>query len=104
MFGCDYCSNIPRIGNKTAFNLIKKHKNIETILPLLKHVPDGYVQKYHRSRDLFSIYYDKLDMNQINIHHSYRNLDTLTNYLINDCNISESRVQNTIKKIMQGYK
>ena len=39
--GCDYCSSLPRVGNKTAFNHIKNFKNIEAMLPKVKELPDG---------------------------------------------------------------
>jgi flap endonuclease-1 len=102
--GCDYCTNIPRIGNKTAFNLIKKHGSIESILPNVKNVPEDYETKYKESRQLFMMYQDKLDMQQLTIHHSERRLDELYNYLTDTCNMSEKRVHNTIKKLKQGYK
>ena len=102
--GCDYCSNIPRVGNKTAFNLIQKHRSIESILPTLKIVPEGYEKKYKDSRYLFTMYHNKLDMHQLTLHNSNRDLDKLVNHLINTCGVSEKRVHNSIKKITQGYK
>lgn len=38
MAGCDYTSTIPRIGIKTGYDLIKKHKTIENILKELKAI------------------------------------------------------------------
>ena len=32
LLGCDYCGNVKGIGPKKAFELIKQHKNIETML------------------------------------------------------------------------
>lgn len=102
--GCDYCENIPRIGNKTAFNLIKKHGSVESILPTLKNVPEDYVGKYTESKRLFSMYHDTLDMQQLTIHHSQRKLDELFTYLTQTCSMSEKRVQNGIKKINHSFK
>tara|TARA_Y100000389_G_scaffold203253_1_gene251076 strand:- start:34 stop:1029 length:996 start_codon:yes stop_codon:yes gene_type:complete len=102
--GCDYCENIPRIGNKTAFSLIQKHSKIETILPITKNVPSDYETKYKESRSLFIQYHNKLDMQQLSIHHSSRDLDKLHDYLVNTCSMSEQRVHNSFKKIKQGYK
>ena len=34
--GCDYLSTIPKFGPGTALKYIKQHKNIETILEVLK--------------------------------------------------------------------
>jgi len=102
--GCDYCSNIPRIGNKTAYNLITKHSTIESILPLVKNVPEGYEVKYKESRRLFTMYHDTLDMQQLTIHHSSWNLDKLHDFLVNECFMNNKRVLNTFKKMKQGYK
>ena len=30
--GCDYCANVPKVGNTTALKMIKKHNNIEDII------------------------------------------------------------------------
>jgi flap endonuclease-1 len=102
--GCDYCANIPRIGNKTAFNLISKHGSIEHSLPHIKNVPDDYNETYKAARTLFTEYHDTLDMDQLTIHHSSRDLEALYNYLVQSCSMSDQRVQNAIKKIKQGYK
>ena len=102
--GCDYCSNIPRVGNKGAFNLIKKHGSIETALPLVKNVPEDYETNYKESRRLFKMYHNTLDLQQLTIHHSSWNLDNLYNYLTQTCSMSEKRVQNTLKKMKHGYK
>ena len=102
--GCDYCENIPRVGNKTAYSLIKKHRSIESILPAVKNIPDDYETKYKESRDLFKMYHDKLDLQQLSIHHSNWDLEKLYTFLVNDCSMGEKRVQNTFKKMKQGYK
>ena len=102
--GCDYCENIPRVGNKTAYTLIKKYRSIESILPAVKNIPDDYETKYKESRDLFKMYHDKLDLQQLSIHHSNWDLEKLYTFLVNDCSMGEKRVQNTFKKMKQGYK
>ena len=102
--GCDYCENIPRVGNKTAYTLIKKHRSIESILPSVKNIPDDYETKYKESRELFKMYHDKLDLHHLSIHHSNWDLEKLYTFLVNDCSMSEKRVQNTFKKMKQGYK
>lgn len=102
--GCDYCDNLPRIGNKTAYNLVKKHRTIEKIIPTIKNIPDDYEEKYKESRRLFTMYQDTLDLQQLTIHHSSRRFNELHEYLTSTCNMSEQRVTNAIKKINQGYK
>ena len=53
--GCDYCPTIPRIGIISAFNLIKTHRNIETILKNNPHLnlPDKYLEQFYSSRKIF---------------------------------------------------
>ena len=102
--GCDYCENLPRIGNKTAFNHIKKFKTIESLLPKIKALPECYEVKYKESRRLFTMYHDTLNLDELNIHHSEIRFDELFEYLTKTCSMSEKRVQNGIKKIQQGYK
>lgn len=102
--GCDYCENLPRVGNKTAFNHIKKMKTIEGVLPKIKVVPEDYEFKYKESRRLFRMYHDTLNLDELNIHHSEIQFDELFDYLTKTCSMSEKRVQNGIKKIKQGYK
>ena len=53
--GCDYCPTINRIGPKTAFELIKKYRNIETVLDNIKNkykIPDNF--DYKTARMLFN--------------------------------------------------
>ena len=50
------------------------------------------------------MYQNTLDLQQLTIHHSERKLDELFDYLTKTCSMSEKRVQNSIKKIKQGYK
>tara|TARA_B100000963_G_scaffold177107_1_gene154032 strand:+ start:1688 stop:2689 length:1002 start_codon:yes stop_codon:yes gene_type:complete len=103
--GCDYCESLPRVGNKTAYNVIKKYGSIEAVLPHLKtSVPEDYETKYTEARHLFTMYRDTLDMQQLTIHHSPRKFEELFEYLTKTCGMSELRVQNGIKKIQQGYK
>jgi flap endonuclease-1 len=102
--GCDYCESLPRIGNKTAFNHIKKYKSIEALLPKLKVKPNDYECKYKESRRLFTMYHDTLNLDELNIHHSEIRFNELFEYLTKTCSMSEKRVHNGIKKIQQGFK
>lgn len=55
LLGCDYCETIKGIGPKKALDLIKEHKNIETILQHLDteryKIPDNW--EYVEARALF---------------------------------------------------
>lgn len=58
--GCDYCPTIPKIASITAYDLIRKYKNIETIIEKINDgtiggtktvIPDNFT--YQKARDLF---------------------------------------------------
>ncbi|KAL8853984.1 MAG: hypothetical protein Q9221_001107 [Calogaya cf. arnoldii] len=56
--GCDYLANINKMGLKTAYRLVRKHKKIETILRMLQfdgqyHVPTGYLEAFQRAELTF---------------------------------------------------
>lgn len=42
LLGCDYCERIKKIGKKKALQLIKKHKNLETIFEMENIKIDNY--------------------------------------------------------------
>ena len=101
--GCDYCKNIPRIGNKTAYSLVQKYRCIEELLTTIKIIPDSYEYNYQCSRKLFTQYHDTLDIESCKVT-STLDIDALSSYLIHDCSMSEKRVQNSLKKISHIYK
>ena len=56
--GCDYLANIKRMGLKSAYRLVRKHKTIEKILRILSfdgqyHVPQGYLEAFHKAELTF---------------------------------------------------
>ncbi|KAL8674911.1 MAG: hypothetical protein Q9168_000715 [Polycauliona sp. 1 TL-2023] len=56
--GCDYLASIHKMGLKTAYRLVRKHKKIEKILRMLQfdghyHVPAGYLEAFHRAELTF---------------------------------------------------
>ncbi|KAL8695340.1 MAG: hypothetical protein Q9218_000098 [Villophora microphyllina] len=56
--GCDYLANINKMGLKTAYRLVRKHKTIEKILRMLQfdgqyHVPAGYLEAFQRAELTF---------------------------------------------------
>ena len=56
--GCDYLANIKRMGLKSAYRLVRKHKTIENILRILSfdgqyHVPPGYLEAFHKAELTF---------------------------------------------------
>ena len=56
--GCDYLANINRMGLKSAYRLVRKHKTIEKILRMLSfdgqyHVPPGYLEAFYKAELTF---------------------------------------------------
>lgn len=56
--GCDYLARINRMGLKSAYRLVRKHKTIEKILRMLSfdgqyHVPPGYLEAFYKAELTF---------------------------------------------------
>ena len=56
--GCDYLPSIQGIGLKTAWTLLKKHRNAENVIRTLKmegkkDVPPGYLQAFYLAEKVF---------------------------------------------------
>ena len=56
--GCDYLASIHRLGLKSAYRLVRKHKTIEKILRMLSfdgqyHVPPAYLEAFHKAELTF---------------------------------------------------
>lgn len=56
--GCDYLANIPKMGLKTAYRSIRKHRTVEKTLRMLQfdnhlHVPADYLAKFQQAELTF---------------------------------------------------
>jgi len=56
--GCDYLASINKMGLKTAYRLVRKHKTIERIISAVQfdgqfRVPSGYLQAFRRAEMTF---------------------------------------------------
>lgn len=56
--GCDYLTNIDKMGLKTAYRHVRKYKSIEKILRMLAfdgkyHVPPGYLESFRKAEMTF---------------------------------------------------
>jgi len=100
--GCDYCDSVPKIGNITALKLIKEHGNIETIINNnTKYAfPENYLDLFKQSKEIFLMWRDKIDVNDMNIQKSQKNMSGLIQFLVGEIEMNENKVQNGIKKIM----
>ena len=98
---CDYCPSIPKVGTVRSYNYIQNYRNIEALIESKKcnNIPEEFIQKYDNSRKLFEVFKDKIDLEDLPMHTSSCDYDKLNDYLVNDCAISEKRVENALKKI-----
>lgn len=102
--GCDYCDSVPKVGNVTALKLIKKYKNIESIIKNTKYeYPDNYIEKVKSSREIFMMWKDKINIDEIDIHKSQKNVSELLQFLVKDIEMNQTKVENGIKKTMNRF-
>jgi flap endonuclease-1 len=100
--GCDYCTNVPKVGNTTALKMIKKHNNIENIIEEYKNkyeFPEGYAELFNKSYDIFMMYREKLNVEDLNVHKSNKDVGGLIKFMVNDIEMDELRVQKAVKKL-----
>ena len=103
--GCDYCPTVPKIGNITALKLIRKYPTIEDIIQSTNYdFPENYFEVFTSAKKNFLEYYDKINMDDIQIYTSERNIPQLEKYLIQEIDMNEKKVYNTIKKLNNIYK
>lgn len=56
--GCDYLASINNMGLKTAYRMVRKHKNVEKVVRMLQfdgkfQVPKGYLEAFHQAEFTF---------------------------------------------------
>lgn len=83
--GCDYCDTIRGIGPKRAFELVRDHMNIETILEKIDtdkyKVPENWMFK--EARELF-INPDVTDPATIDLKWSEPNEEGIVEYMVKE--------------------
>ena len=104
--GCDYCPIVPKIGNVTAMKLINTHGSIEKIYEETStkyNFPEGYLDLFNNAKKNFKIFLDNIKIDDIDIKNSERNIEELSTFLINEIEMSDKRVQNSLKKFHNNY-
>jgi len=103
--GCDYCNQVPKIGNITALKLFQKHGTIEEIIKNTSYqFPENYLNTFMLAKENFLLYYDKVTMDKLEVFKSEINLEGLGKFLIEEINMNEKRVHTTLNKINNIYK
>ena len=103
--GCDYSPSIPRVGNVTAYNIIKTYGSIETFVQnnTKYDVPDNYMDTYRKSKELFMMYRNKLNVNELPFIKSEIDKEELHTYLVDECNLPDKNITNAINKLSNVY-
>ncbi|XP_069676369.1 flap endonuclease 1 [Periplaneta americana] len=103
LLGCDYCDSIKGIGPKRAIDLIKQHRDLETILKNLDKkkysVADDWM--YKEARQLF-IEPEVTDPEKVELKWSDPDEEGLVKYLCGDKAFNEDRVRNGSKKLAKA--
>ena len=103
--GCDYCSQVPKIGNITALKLFQKYGSIEEIIKNTSYqFPENYLETFNLAKENFLLYYDKITMDMFEVFKSDINIKGLRKYLVEEIDMNEKRVQTTLNKVNNIYK
>jgi flap endonuclease-1 len=103
--GCDYATSVKGIGPKTAYKLIKKHKNLESVFEHIKkntkyEVPEELEFGLDEIRDLFHNP-DIIDVETVKINFKPPDVEGLKHYLITELNFNQERVDKGIVKLIK---
>lgn len=100
LLGCDYCDTIHGIGKKTAFSLIKKYRNIETILENLDSskykLPENF--NYLEARELFKNP-PHVDCSEFDFQWTAPDEEGLKQFLVQEKAFSSERVEKGVEKL-----
>ncbi|PSN35788.1 Flap endonuclease 1 [Blattella germanica] len=103
LLGCDYCDSIKGIGPKRAIDLIRQHRNLETILKNLDKnkyaVPEDWM--YKEARQLF-LEPEVADVEKLDLKWTDPDEEGLVKYLCGDKAFNEDRVRNGSKKLAKA--
>ena len=99
MCGCDYCSNISKVGPIKSLQIINKYKSINNYIEQTKPIlPNNYINNYKESIKIFNSYRGIFNNTDIPINKSILNIPKLKEYLLS-FNINEKSIDKSIQKI-----
>lgn len=98
--GCDYCTTIPKVGSVRSFNYIKSYQSIDKLIESKKCVvPQDFIDKYKIARELFDIFKNKIDKDNIELIKSEYNKEHFEEYLLKECSYNTNKVKTILTKI-----
>ncbi|PNF17060.1 hypothetical protein B7P43_G00847 [Cryptotermes secundus] len=103
LLGCDYCDSIKGIGPKRAIDLIKQHRNLETVLKNVDRKKYSVAEDwmYKEARQLF-LEPEVTDPEKIELKWLEPDEEGLVKYLCGDKAFNEDRVRNGAKKLTKA--
>jgi len=103
--GCDYCGTLPKIGPVRAYQHMKTYGSIEKLIESgIVEVPDSFSLRYQRSRELFRIFTDKVDIKSLPTESEVPKIDfeKLEEYMISGCSMDQKRVTTALNKVKRA--
>lgn len=103
LLGCDYCDSIRGIGPKRAVDLIRQHKNLETIIKNLDSkkytIPEDW--PYAAARKLF-MDPEVLEAENVELKWTEPDEEGLVKFMVQEKGFSEDRIRNACKKLSKA--
>jgi len=103
LLGCDYCEKIRGIGPKKAIELVKKYKNIETILENLDKTkyppPENWM--YSEARRLFK-QPEVTSATEVELKWEKPDEEALVAFMCGEKGFAEDRIRNGAKKLLKA--
>jgi flap endonuclease-1 len=103
--GCDYCGTLPKIGPVRAFQHMKTYGSIEKLIESgTVEVPEFFSSRYQRSRELFRLFTDKIDVSTLPSESDVLKIDfeKLETFMIEGCSMDHKRVTTALNKVKRA--
>jgi flap endonuclease-1 len=103
--GCDYCGTLPKIGPVRAYQHMKTYGSIEKLIESgTVDVPESFSLRYQRSRELFKIFTDKVDISTLPSGSDGPKIDfdKLGEFMIAGCSMDHKRVTTALNKVKRA--
>ncbi|KAJ3000893.1 Elongation of fatty acids protein 2 [Globomyces sp. JEL0801] len=102
LLGCDYCDSIRGVGPHRAVQLIKEHRNIETILKNIDKkkytIPDDW--PFEEARRLFKTP-DVTPADSVELKWKQPDEEGIIQYLVTEKGFNDDRVRKSVQKLMK---
>ncbi|CAI2304512.1 unnamed protein product [Caenorhabditis sp. 36 PRJEB53466] len=103
LLGCDYCGTIRGVGPKKAVELIKQHKNIETVLEHLDKTkyPPPEDWPYKRARELFREP-DVQKGEDVELTWKEPDVEGIVQFMCGEKNFNEERIRSSLNRMQKS--